>query len=327
MTSRERFRETMRYGRPDRVPLFDDGIRDDVLQAWQRQGLPAGCDLAADFHLDRRVEIMPDFEPHPRPTRWPTTRAELDALEKTLDPLDPARLPPDWADRVRSWQAGDIVRMLRVHRGFFLSMGVNDWQRFSDVIYLLKDDAELVRRMLAVTGRFAARLTERVLADTAVEAAIFSEPIGGSDRPLISPAMYEDMILPGYEPVLEVLRRHKVETIIFRTYANVRPLLPAVIRHGLNCLWVSEASHRAMDYRRLRRDFGRGLRLIGGIGMDALRHDRRAIRREIERKAPVLLAQGGYIPLASGRVRDDVPLANYVYYRQRLARAVCGEAS
>ncbi len=39
MNSRERFRETMEYGKPDRVPYFEEGIRDDVLSLWRRQGL------------------------------------------------------------------------------------------------------------------------------------------------------------------------------------------------------------------------------------------------------------------------------------------------
>ena len=30
MSSRERFRETMSYGKPDRVPYFEEGIRKDV---------------------------------------------------------------------------------------------------------------------------------------------------------------------------------------------------------------------------------------------------------------------------------------------------------
>ena len=33
----------------------------------------------------------------------------------------------------------------------------------------------------------------------------------------------------------------------------------------------------------------------------------------------ILKAGGGYVPLADGRVRPDVPLENYVYYRQLLA--------
>jgi hypothetical protein len=58
--------------------------------------------------------------------------------------------------------------------------------------------------------------------------------------------------------------------------------------------------------------------LIGGIDLDALRRDKEAIRREVEEKVPPLVADGGYVPLADGRVRADVPLENYVYYRKLL---------
>ena len=40
MNSRERFLETMRFGRPDRVPYFEEGIRKEVVRAWRKQGLP-----------------------------------------------------------------------------------------------------------------------------------------------------------------------------------------------------------------------------------------------------------------------------------------------
>ena len=75
-----------------------------------------------------------------------------------------------------------------------------------------------------------------------------------------------------------------------------------------------------MDYRNLRREFGRDLRLIGGIDLDALRRDKEAIRREVEEKVPPLVADGGYVPLADGRVRSDVPYENYVYYRTLLQK-------
>ena len=73
-----------------------------------------------------------------------------------------------------------------------------------------------------------------------------------------------------------------------------------------------------MDYRQLRREFGRDLRLIGGIDMDVLRRNKDAIRREIEEKVPPLLADGGYVPLADGRIREDVPFDYYVFYRRLL---------
>jgi len=75
-----------------------------------------------------------------------------------------------------------------------------------------------------------------------------------------------------------------------------------------------------MDYGDLRREFGRDLRLIGGIDTDVLRQDKYAIQREIEEKVPPLLADGGYIPLADGRIRADIPFDNYVYYRRLLEK-------
>ncbi len=62
------------------------------------------------------------------------------------------------------------------------------------------------------------------------------------------------------------------------------------------------------------------MKLIGGIDLDALRKDKETIRKEIETKVPDLLSQGGYIPLADGRVREDVPFENYVYYRKLLKK-------
>ncbi len=320
MTGRGRFRETMRYGKPDRVPYFEEGIRDEVLEAWRRQGMPRGADLSQMFHTDRQEELQLDLDPRPAVKKSPSSRPELDGWRRKLDPYDPNRLPEDWPARIRAWRQRDHVLMLRIHRGFFLTMGVGDWRRFVEVIYLLNDDPELVRGIMAIQGQFAAQLTERVLQDVEVDAAVFSEPIGGNDRPLISPRMYEEFVLTSYQPVLDVLAQYGVETIILRTYANARVLLPSILKWGFNCLWACEVNVEAMDYRDLRREFGRDLRLIGGIDLDALRRDRQAIRRQVEEVVPPLVTDGGYVPLADGRIRDDVPFENYVYYRQLLEK-------
>ena len=83
--------------------------------------------------------------------------------------------------------------------------------------------------------------------------------------------------------------------------------------------------HRNKIYLRdLRREFGRDLRLIGGIDLDVLRLDKEAIKREVHEKLPPLLAQGGFVPLADGRVRADVPLENYIYYRRLFEKVTQG---
>jgi len=320
MSSRERFRATMAYGTPDRVPYFEEGIRKDVLRAWKRQGLAADADLAERFPSDFRERIEVDLDPRPRLLSMLDKVTDLKKFERRLNPADKKRLPNRWPRRVRAWQSRQHVLMLYVHRGFFLTMGVRNWRSFTDVMMLLMDQPDVVRRRMQIQGEFAARLTDRILQEVEIDAVVFSEPIGGSDRPLISPEMYEDFVLKSYQPVLDVLQRHNMATICFQTYANARILIPGILKWGFNCLWACEVNIEAMDYRSLRKEFGRDLRLIGGIDLDSLRKDKAAIRREIEEKVPPLIAEGGYIPLADGRVRADVPFENYVYYRRLLEK-------
>jgi uroporphyrinogen decarboxylase len=44
MTSRERFLETLLFGKPDRIPFAPGGPRESTLRAWRAQGLPVGMD-------------------------------------------------------------------------------------------------------------------------------------------------------------------------------------------------------------------------------------------------------------------------------------------
>lgn len=318
MTSRERFRQTMNYGTPDRVPCFEEGIREEVIDAWRSQGLPKNKTLSQIFPYDKRREIIFDAEPHPKSEKLPTSDAELDTFRKSLDPTDPNRLSKNWKSFVETCHTGDHTLMLRVHSGLFLTMGVNTWSRFMEVMNLIIDYPDMTREIMTIQGEFSAQMTERVLVDIDIDAAIFSEPIGGNDKPLISPEMYEAFVLKSYEPVLDVLKKHGVQILVFRTYANARVLIPSIMKWGFNCVWACEAGIPAMDYKNMRREFGKDLRLMGGIDLNVLRLDKAAIKREVENKVPALLADGGYVPLADGRVREDVPFENYAYYRQLL---------
>jgi uroporphyrinogen decarboxylase len=320
MNSRERFAKVMRYEPVDRVPYFEEGIRDEVIAAWKKQGMSENSDISTLFETDRREEIFPDLEPIPELKKWPVTRQDLKDFKNYLNPSDPARLPEKWDNRVGEYKDRDHVVMLRVHRGFFLSMGVHDWSRFMEVVFKLKKDPEFVHEALAIYAQFCASIADKILNDIDVDAAIFSEPIGGNDHPLMSPAMYEEFVLKSYVPIMNVLKKHDVGVVIFRTFGNSRILIPKILKYGFNCLWACEVNISAMDYRNLRKEFGKDLRLIGGIDLDALRKDKESIRDEVETKVPELLGQGGYIPLADGRVREDVPFENYVYYRQLLKK-------
>lgn len=324
MNSRERFQKTLSYGLPDRVPLFEEGIRDEVINYWLNGGMPVGRDLSSLFPFDRREEFALDVEPRPDLSRWPAGSSILETLRAHLDPDDPLRLPADWAARVKAWKTRDHVLMIRLNWGFFQTLGVQGWSRFEEVVYLVKDDPRLVRDVMLLQGMFTARLLERVLGEVTIDAAIFSEPISGNHGPLISPSTFEDLVMVGYEPILATLHRFGVQNIIVRTYANSRALIPIFVKGGFNCLWACESPPGSMDYLQLRQEYGRDLRLIGGVDVDVLLGDKDKLRRQLEEQLPPLLADGGFIPLADGRVRGNVPYDRYVAYRQILLDLVSG---
>lgn len=318
LTSRERFAQVMQYGQPDRVPYFEEGIRDGVIAVWRQQGLSGRRELERHFPSDRRERLELDLEPIPEIVNWPSSHRDLKAFKNYFDPYATQRLPSGWKKRVKHWKHRDHVLMLYVHRGFFLSMGVEDWSRFYQVVTQLTDQSDLVHGMMTIQGEFAANLCDQILKQVDIDVAIFSEPIGGNEGPLMSPKMYEDIVLTSYQPVMDVLHRHQVKNIFFQTFANARILIPSIIKKGFNGLWACEVNIEAMEYASLRKEYGQDLKLIGGIDLDTLRCSKKAIRTEIETKVPPLLNQGGYIPLADGRVREDVSFENYCYYREVL---------
>lgn len=312
----------MHFGRPDRVPFLEEGIRQDVIEAWRQEGLAPGADLHQLFDLDRRLEIEPELEPLPYETKWPVSKSGLKEFRRHLDEYDAHRLPDGWAELIKSPSNPECIRILRVHRGFFLSLGVSDWQRFSQVMFLAKDDPTFIHALLELQGEFAAKVADNLLQQTEVDAALFSEPIGGNHGPLISPRLYREMVIPSLQPIFQVLKKHHIENIIMRTYANPRPLLADMLQAGVNCLWAVECLSLDMDYRRLRQEFGRHLALIGGLDVRVLRQSKEAIRREVEEKAPELIAAGGYLPMMNGRVRLGVTYQDYCYYRETLKQVV-----
>jgi len=314
----------MRRGAPDRVPLFGEGIRPGVFKEWKQWGLKTEKDLASKFAYDRREEIYLDLDPHPSLDKWPTSMAELETLRASLDPDDPIRLPDNWRKRAKGLQARDYPLMLRVHEGLFLTLGVMGWDRFEEVMYLLTDEPDFVTELMNLHGEFAAKLTDRILQDVSVDAVVFSEPLGGNDGPLVSPKMHEQYVLESLQPLMTVIEKHAIETVILRTYANTRIILPGAVKYGINCLWACEVEPSAMDYLDIRRQFGNDLRLIAGIDLDTLLGDKDSIRREMERVVPPLLDQGGYVPLLDGRVREYTPHDNYQYYRELLGEMVLG---
>jgi hypothetical protein len=326
VNSRQRFLAILNGVKPDRPPLFPEGIRDEALQSWQGQGLPAGANLEELFLYDPFEQLDPDVYPKALVWDWSNPARLLARLRRSLDVYDPQRLPGDWEARLHAWRGREHPLFLRVHQGLFLSLGVEDWRSFAPAMLCLVDQPEFARQILSIQASFAARLAELVLRQVDLDGVIFSEPVAGNHGTLVSPEMYRSFALESYVPVFEVLCRHQVPAVIWRSYANPIRLVPEVLKYPFNVLWLCETPPGVLSPEQLPQLVPPQITLMGGIDGDVLYEDEAAIRQAVEAVRPFVEA-GRFIPLADGRVREDVPYANYAFYRQELERVFVGNYS
>jgi hypothetical protein len=324
MNTRQRFRETLQYGTPDRFPFFDYGIREDVLECWRAEGLPPNADLRQMFGLERwetagtRAYVEIELRPIPRPTGRLRTREDWGRLREALDPHTPGRYPLNWTDIVANWRERDHPLGLVVWRGLFLPLQVGEWDTLTDLLYLMHDEPALVAEMVAYVADFNLAVFERALTDVDWDFAVFEEPIASNHAPVISPAHYRQFCGPNLRRIVDRVRAAGIELLVADSQGAVGPLIPVWLEAGLNTLWLGDVAAAGLDYGALRRQYGPELRLVGGLDLRVMAQDRAAITREVMGKAPLLLTQGGYIPFLDGRVRKGMPFANYVHYRQLL---------
>ncbi|MFH0943607.1 MAG: uroporphyrinogen decarboxylase family protein [Planctomycetota bacterium] len=322
MNDRERFRRLFRGEPVDRPPLMEEGVRDEVLEAWHRQGLPEGKTHADLFGLTPHENLGPDLQFVPS---FFGRVLDLTPREyRSAFDVSRRRFPDDWDQIVANLRDREHIVCIWATRGFFQALGVGDWPTLERALLATIRAPERIRERLELYGDFCARMLEMTMRDVDPEFIYLSEPISDSDRPLISPDMFEEFMAPVYERVIAAARSLGCDNILLSTYGNTTLLLPTLIKAGINMLWLSEAAEIPdLDYRSLRARFGKELGLIGGIPLSILRSGSpEGIRARLEELVPALLAEGRYVPLAGGRVRDEIPWSVYKCYREVLAELI-----
>lgn len=319
MNERERFRRLFMGEPVDRPPLLEEGIRDEVLDEWRKQGLPPDRSHLEIFGLTPHENVGANLR---YVSDYYGRILDLSVREYRCAFSDSsARFPEDWKKTVKRLENRSHIVSIWACRGFFQALGVGDWPTLERALVETITHRDKIRSRLEIYGDFCAQMLEIALGDVDPEFIYLSEPISDNKGPLISPAMFQDFMIPVYERIIAVARKHGCERILVSTYGNSALVFPALIEAGVTMLWVSEVPELPeLDYRALRSRFGPQLGLIGGIPMSLLRtKSSERILEELRGIVPPLLKSGGYIPLAGGRVRKEVTWEAYRRYREALA--------
>jgi len=178
-------------------------------------------------------------------------------------------------------------------------------------LMLMLDEPHLVHEMYSAHTELVIDLFEEMLRrGFRFDAAFLADDLGSTSAPLISPALYREMVLPYHKRLCTYFREKELRTIL-HSDGNVQALVPDFLDAGFSGLHPLEAK-AGLDARCLRYEYGDRLLLWGNIDVRKLAGSRDDVSGEIASKIPVAKENGGYIfSVDHGGVPSDVPFDNY----------------
>ncbi len=356
MNARERFRATMHYQPRDRSPIMDFGFWEETLVLWEEQGYPKGANPDVFFGMDPQwagapvhVGLCPGFPFEVLEDKGETrivrdsegvvkeegkflgsiprhldhTLKDRDSWEREfkwrLNGRDPNRYPKDWDAHVARLKDPARDYPLSINGGSLYGW-IRDWMSVEHLSMLLFDDRPLFVEMVeTVATCIIDSITPALESGIEFEYCSMWEDMCYKAGPLLSPKIFEQVLVPQYERITALLKRYGVDVVVIDCDGDMKMLLPLWLKAGVNCMFPIEVGTWGADPVAYRRQYGRDLLMIGGVSKRTLAASKDDIAREVDRLAP-LVEEGGFIPTPDHRVPPDVPLDNYLFYLDRIKR-------
>jgi hypothetical protein len=138
------------------------------------------------------------------------------------------------------------------------------------------------------------------------------DDMAGNKGPMVSPAQFEAVFLPGYRRMIRTWRAEGVTRVFLHSDGNILPLLDMLVDAGIDGLNPLER-RAGMDPFLLRQRYPR-LVLIGGMdNTDTLIHGPVA-RIEQEARDLVRLGREGGLVIGTHSVSPEIPLEHFAAY-------------
>jgi uroporphyrinogen decarboxylase len=282
MTLKENYLEAIRFGRPDHVPLGNEGIA----HHFQFDGNFHIADWTD--HWGVRWEVgLPDTVPFPKGNPLPS----LDRLHGYRFP-DPGELvfseemrdALSHVDRTQTLVIGELTYLL-FERAWAV-MGMDNF-----LAGLLTHPAE-AHSFLHGIAEYSRQVFLRYL-ELGVDGVGFSEDLGSQRALMMSPAMFREFLLPEYAYCFEpVLRAGKM--VRFHSCGCVDAVAGDLARLGVTELNPVQA--RANDLSRIKADTVGRMALHGAIDTSVLALGTPdQVRAEVARVMEILKPGGGYV--------------------------------
>ena len=172
----------------------------------------------------------------------------------------------------------------------------------------------IVAALGRITQYYSARLRQSLEAlDAAPDILFFCDDLGSQQGPLMSPAMYRELLQPFHARLFAEARTMAPEArIMMHSDGAVMPLLDDLLDAGLEVLEAVQTDCVCMEPEVLKERFGARLAFHGGISVQqVLPHaDAATVEAECARLVRVFGAGGGYVAAPSHAIQPGTPVVN-----------------
>lgn len=349
MDSRKLFNAIMHYGDFDRMPVFHWTGWGETVERWKQEGLPEDADQHAFFNASPLMQVIPvnldlfplfEEEVLEETENWVVMRqndgviakrfknrssiphyidyilkdsSTWNEYESRLQP-DPARLPENLDMVAAQLNAGHVPVAMNV---MSLAGYLRNWMGAENMACASCMEPEFFARTVDVISDLVCWAIDQVAPKIKIDMAWGWEDICFKTGPLIRPDTFREMCVPGYRKIADKLRACGCDLYAVDCDGLIDHLVPHWLEGGVNIMFPIEIGVWNADPMAMRRQYGKELRLFGGINKLALEKGPEAIDAEIERRMP-LMAEGGYVPLPDHLLTPDTPLDNVRYYLDRI---------
>lgn len=152
------------------------------------------------------------------------------------------------------------------------------------------------------------------------DVAFIWEDICGSSGPFVSPEIFKKYVAPAYTKIRNTLQRHGIKYLAMDSDGKVDALIGPAFEAGVNILFPIEVGTWRETPERIRKIYGKELRMVGGFDKLVLEKNKQAIDVELDRHLS-LAFEGGYFLMPDHVITPDTPLENYRYYLERIRNA------
>ncbi len=200
---------------------------------------------------------------------------------------------------------GDIRNMTSVV-GMSYLMYDEDEELFADIVDTYADmQYQCVKAVLETGAKF--------------DFAHYWEDICFKNGPLLSPDMFEELCAKHYKKRNDLLHQYGIDIISLDCDGVVEKLLPTWFENSVNTMFPIEVGVWGDQFEPARQKFGPGMLGVGGMDKTALRKDKAAVDKEIERMKH-LAALGGFIPCPDHRLMPGTKFELVQYYAEEIKK-------